>query len=665
MRRIACLILMFGSLAASAATEIPLQDFARHAKFRAAKISPDGEYLAVTGIVDDKTMLGLIHLADMKAVNINPRSREDIDRFWWAAPNKVMYTVAVHFGSIVNPAGTGELFTVNADGTGSNIIFGLRVSNNVVPKATHIEPPAVSERATGVFVAALPDDPDHAIMAQYPWREHATAADVFPAAYKIDLRDGHKTPLATAPLRGATFVADHHGAIRFAYGSAGPGSGLQKVYYRKDAGSTWELVADESTKSGNFIPLMFNRDGTSVYAECAGDSGVGGICRWNPETRKLEVAWSAKESAQAELVKTFDGQDAFAIRTTLGRPATVLLDKAAPEAALLVTLIKQFPGVDLQLVNASTDGKKVVFLAHGDDDPGVYYLYDAASKKITKLIERRPWLKPQQLAHMEPVTLKARDGLVLHGYLTRPLGKEEAKNLPLVVAVHGGPYGIWDDWDFNTEAQLFASRGYAVLQVNFRGSGGYGYAFEQAGYREWGGKMQDDVTDATRWAIDQGIADAGRVCIYGASYGGYAALEGAVREPDLYKCAIGYAGIYDLRQWAGHNDMARSPSGSGYIEQDIGRDDADLWERSPLAHTERIKAKVMLIVGGADERVPKSQGEAMRAALAKQNNEAEWLYEGNEGHGFYAEAHVTELYGKLLAFLDRQIGAAAARPAAK
>ena len=665
MRRSVCLMLLLASLAASA-TEIPLQDFARHPKFRAAKISPDGEYLAVTGIVDDKTMLGLIHLSDMKAVNINPRSREDIDKFWWAAPNKVMYTVAVHFGSIVNPAGTGELFTVNADGSGSNIIFGLRAGSTVPPKATHIEPPAVSERATGVFLAALPDDPDHAIMAQYPWREHASPADVFPAAYRIDLRDGRKTPLATAPLRGATFVADHHGVIRFAYGSAGSGSALQKVYYRHDAGGTWELVADESAQTGSFIPIMFNRDGTAVHAECPGDAGVGGICRWRPETRKLETVWSAKESAQAELVKTFDGQDAFAIRTSLGRPATVLLDKAAPEAALLVTLIKQFPGVDLQLVNASTDGRKVVFLAHGDDDPGVYYLYDATSKKITKLLERRPWLKPQQMARMEPVTLKARDGLSLHGYLTRPLGREEARNLPLVVDVHGGPFGIWDDWDFNTEAQLFASRGYAVLQVNYRGSGGYGYAFEHAGSREWGGKMQDDVTDATRWAIEQGLADPARICIYGASYGGYAALEGAAKEPDLYKCAIGYAGIYDLRQWAGHNDIAKSPNGSGYIEQDVGKDDADLWERSPLAHVERIKARVMLVVGGADERVPKSQGEAMRDALAKRNNPAEWLYEGNEGHGFYTEAHVTELYEKVLAFLDKQIGAAAApRTAAK
>jgi dipeptidyl aminopeptidase/acylaminoacyl peptidase len=254
--------------------------------------------------------------------------------------------------------------------------------------------------------------------------------------------------------------------------------------------------------------------------------------------------------------------------------------------------------------------------------------------------------------------------MVLHGYLTRPLGKEDAKDLPLVVLVHGGPYGVWDAWEFDTDAQLLASRGYGVLQVNFRGSGGYGREFKRAGYHEWGGKMQDDITDATRWAVDQGIADARRVCIFGGSYGGYAALEGAVREPDLYRCAIGYVGIYDLRAWVGHSDVSKSDSGANYIDSHIGSDPTDLWDRSPLAHADRIKAKVLLIVGGADERVPKAQGERMRAALIKNKNEPEWVYERVEGHGFYEEGHVAELYRTLLAFLDKHIGSTRPQAAA-
>ena len=221
MRSLISMVLLFASMQVWAG-DVPVQDFARHPKFRAAKISPDGQYLAVTGTVDDKTMLGLVHLADMKTVNINPHRREDVNDFWWVAPDRVMYTVAVHFGSIVNPSGTGELFTVKADGSESNIIFGLRVSSIVNGSA--IDTSAVGERATGELVSVLSGDPEHAVIASYPWSERAGAQDVFPATYRIDLRNGRKTPLVSAPVRGASFVADHAGVVRFAYAGVAGGA---------------------------------------------------------------------------------------------------------------------------------------------------------------------------------------------------------------------------------------------------------------------------------------------------------------------------------------------------------------------------------------------------------------------------------------------------------
>jgi dipeptidyl aminopeptidase/acylaminoacyl peptidase len=263
------------------------------------------------------------------------------------------------------------------------------------------------------------------------------------------------------------------------------------------------------------------------------------------------------------------------------------------------------------------------------------------------------------MAKSEPITLKARDGIALHGYLTKPSGKEDAKNLPLVVFVHGGPYGIRDDWAFDPYVQMLSSRGYAVLQVNYRGSGDYGSAFLKAGYHEWGGKMQDDVTDATDWAIAQGVADPKRICIFGGSYGGYAALEGAVKEPDLYRCAIGYVGVYDLRLMTTRGDIPQSTSGENYLKMVLGEDQSVLWDRSPIAHLDRLKAKVMLIVGGADKRVPAVQGESLRSALNKAHIEHEWLYQRTEGHGFYDEANRRNLFAKVIAFLDRNIGAPA------
>jgi dipeptidyl aminopeptidase/acylaminoacyl peptidase len=203
---------------------------------------------------------------------------------------------------------------------------------------------------------------------------------------------------------------------------------------------------------------------------------------------------------------------------------------------------------------------------------------------------------------------------------------------------------------------MLASRGYAVLQVNFRGSGGYGNAFVHMGYGEWGAKMQDDVTDATRWAIGEGIADPKRICIFGASYGGYAALRGATREPDLYRCAIGYVGVYDLRLMYTRGDIPQSTYGDNYLKMVLGEDESVLWDRSPIAHLDRLKAKVMLIVGGEDKRVPPVQGEHLHDALDRAHVRHEWIYERTEGHGFYDERHRTQLLEKIAAFLDANIG---------
>ena len=257
---------------------------------------------------------------------------------------------------------------------------------------------------------------------------------------------------------------------------------------------------------------------------------------------------------------------------------------------------------------------------------------------------------------MEPIKLKSRDGLDLSGYLTRPLGQEQGKNLPLVVYVHGGPFGVRDYWGYDPTVQMLASRGYAVLQVNFRGSGGYGHAFEVAGYRQWGGTMQDDVTDATKWAIEQGIADAKRICIYGGSYGGYAALMGAAREPDLYRCAIGDAGVYDLRLMLTRGDIQDTTYGVNYIKEAIGDDTSLLAARSPITHIDKIKASLMLIVGGQDKRVPPIHGESVRAALGKRGIKHEWLYQRTEAHGFYDEKNIEDMYVRILAFLDASIG---------
>ncbi len=634
-----------------AAAAVPLADFSRHAQYQDVKISPDGDYLAASAMVGGRTVLALIHLADMKGANVVPRNGDDLAGFWWVAPHRVMYTVGERVGGLEAPMSTGELYAVDADGGNANILFGYRVGED--HGATHIEH-AVSERASGRLIAPLRDDPRHALIETYPWDVSSIGA--VPEAWKIDLGNGTKVRVATAPMRNASFMADNKGNVRFAWGK--DVDQKIKVYYRTGEGADWQRIFDEGADGKRMQPLMFDRAGKSAYFGCPGDNGAGGICRWDATSRQLTTLWAGNGSDPTELMYTLDDLDAYAVRSEPGRPAVTLLDKNAPEAKLLVALMQQFPGEDVDLRSGTSDGRKAIVFVHADTDPGTFYLYDAGTKKLSLLLARRPWIKPEQMAPMEPVDLAARDGLALHGYLTRPLGQAAAKNLPLVVFVHGGPYGLRDDWGFDPDVQMLASRGYTVLQVNFRGSGGYGFGFEKSGFREWGGKMQDDVTDATRWAIAQGVADPKRVCIFGASYGGYAALEGAVKEADLYKCAIGYVGVYDLRLMATRGDIPQSLFGENYLKMVLGQNQDELDERSPIAHLDRLKAGVMLIVGGADKRVPPVQGENLHAALLKRKIAHTWLYERTEGHGYYNEAHTLELYKQLTAFLDQQIGVA-------
>ena len=637
MIRSCVLVLVVALSARVAAEEVPIADFARHAQFRDIKISPEGDYLAASAVVDGKAVLSLVKLADMSGVNLRPREGGEVYRFWWVAPHRVVYSVAERMSTLEQPALTGELYGVNADGTRKQLLIGYR-ANREWTYADVVQPLYAADGKV--------------LITKFHWNGSADGA--YPVAAYMDADNGTLSEICTAPIRNARFVADHHGQVRFAY--ANGTDHKRRVYYRASNGAPWELVVDESKGQPPIAPLGFARDDATAYFECAGAHGVGGLCRWNAEARKIETLWSGSEAGVDELVESFDRRDFIAIRSMPGRIATTLIDRSAREAKLLTTLMQQFPGEDVRITSSTPDGAKVVFLVSSDRDPGQFFLYENASGKATFLFARRPWIKPDEMAAMEPIALKARDGVPLHGYLTRPPGKADAKKLPLVVFVHGGPYGIRDSWEFDPDVQMLASRGYAVLQVNFRGSGGYGDAFIHAGYREWGAKMQDDVTDATRWAIAEGIADPGRLCIYGASYGGYAALRGATKERDLYRCAIGYVGVYDLRLMYTRGDIPQSTYGGNYLKMVLGEDESVLWDRSPVAHVDRLKAKVMLIVGGEDHRVPPVQGESLHAALNKAHIAHEWIYERTEGHGFYEEGHRTELMTKIANFLDANIG---------
>ncbi|MFZ0870501.1 MAG: alpha/beta fold hydrolase [Rhodanobacter sp.] len=607
--------LLFLCACALHAEPVSFADLARHVQYRGVKISPDGKYLAATAVVKGQTVLALIRLADKKGNLVTPRENDDVMNFWWASPTRVVYTVGMPKGGYDQPLATGQLLGVDADGSNPKIL------------------------GYAGFIATIPDNPNEILVMQVG------------VAFRMDVRNGSLVRVARAPKDTGNFIADHQGHIRFAYGE--DADGKTKIYRHPLDSDGWqEMPKAEQERS---LPLMFKNDDSVAYFTCSAANAGLGICSWDPANDTWSVVWSNPEVEADGLLQGFAQDDVAGVSFMDGRPGAVLFDNDSAYAKTLVNLMSQFPGESVRFVSGTRDGRLSVLLVEADADPGTFYLYDRVANKLSPLLARASWVNPEQMASMQPFEFAARDGLKLRGYVSFPPNQENAKHLPMVVYVHGGPFGIRDRWHYDAYVQALATHGYAVLQVNYRGSGGYGYDFERAGWQEWGGKMQDDVTDATHWAIAQGIADPQRICIFGGSYGGYAALEGAVKEPDLYKCAIGYVGVYDLPLMFTHGDIPQSIYGTNYLDRVVGHN-TNVLTRSPINQLDHLKAKVMLVVGGKDKRVPPIQGRNLHDELLKRHIAHEWMEKPDEMHGFYDEANLTELYSNLVLFLGANIG---------
>jgi dipeptidyl aminopeptidase/acylaminoacyl peptidase len=309
------------------------------------------------------------------------------------------------------------------------------------------------------------------------------------------------------------------------------------------------------------------------------------------------------------------------------------------------------------LVGMSDDEKRLLWYSFSDQNPGEYSLLDLERRKLSLLATRMPWVKPAQMTPMLMVKYAARDGLVIHGYLTVPVGHER-KSLPLVLLVHGGPWAR-DVWGYDPLVQLLANRGYAVLQMNYRGSIGYGEELYRKARRQIGREIQDDIEDAARWAIAAGVADPKRIAIMGASYGGYSTLFGLGRTPELYRCGISIAGVTDWPAFYEDSDIAEYKASKRYWREQLGdpvKDHYDLKSISPVNFADKITAPVLIIQGKEDQRVPQDQAKRMVAALTKAGRKPESLFIAKLGHTFGDEKQRTEIYKAVTAFLEKNLG---------
>ncbi|MEO6065109.1 MAG: prolyl oligopeptidase family serine peptidase, partial [Lysobacterales bacterium] len=478
------------------------------------KISPTGEYLAASAPIDDKTVLVILRRADMKRMTVlNVVTGVHVEDFWWVNDRRVLLTLSEKNGAFDQRYRTGEIFGTDVDGKEQGVLVGIRRGDMAV--ASRIKA-RKQEFIAGDMVDTLPRDDDHVLVAI---TSLTAGEEPYTTLDRMHVRTGRRSVIARAPVRNARFVVDHAGVARFAFGA---GANLEsKLYYRSRDNAEWELINDEAKSGLDVLALGFNADDSIAYLDSDHLTGPGAIHAFDTRTRQQTLIARDTKVDPAGLMLRADLATPFAVRFLDGQPRQHFLVEDATESRLLKSLQKSFPGQAVDFTGFTRDGNLALVYVYSDRNPGDYYVFDIAKKEATHLASRRAWVDPEKMAGMRAVTIPARDGRTLHGFLSIPVGSD-GKDLPLVVNPHGGPFGIADLWEFQTEPQLLASRGYAVLQVNFRGSGNYGREHVRAGFKQWGLKMQDDLADATRWTISQGIANKDRISIYGASYGGYA-----------------------------------------------------------------------------------------------------------------------------------------------
>jgi dipeptidyl aminopeptidase/acylaminoacyl peptidase len=633
---------------ACAGAQVDVDRYVRNETYGAVKISPTGEYFALTMTLPDRQVLLIQRRADgqitAKAAGVENSAIAD---FWWVNDQRVVVAMAEKSGSLDAPVQTGELHGVNADGSNAKLLVG---STNQDPSSGAVYDFTGSTWQYAELIDTLPKDPQKALVAISNYSVEPSTRIV-----RMDVDTGRTTDVATAPLRRSSFATDADGAVRFAQGM--DRENYSRLLYRDGNDAEWRVVNDERTSGVMEWPLGFSADGKLAYMQVQRKAGPDAIISFDPASNaRIELLRDPRVDPSFTLFSA-DGRAPVGANFVADRRYNLFFDPKGADATLHASLEAAFPGHSVVVTSRTQDGTQALVLVSSDTNPGDFYLYDTRSKRATGLFSRRQWLDPAKMAPTRSVRFAARDGMELHGFLTLPRGGD--KGLPMVVMPHGGPFGVADTWDFDQDAQLLAEAGYAVLRVNYRGSGNYGRAFMHAGARQWGARMQDDVTDATRWVVEQGIADPKRICLYGASYGAYAAMMGLAREPELYRCGVGYVGVYDLPLMYREDARAATWLKNWYIDW-LGPKDS-LAAISPVGHAGKITQPVFLAAGGKDTRAPIEHSKRMEKALKAAGNAPQTLYYDTEGHGFYTEEHRRAYYVKLLEFLSTNLGGAKAK----
>ncbi len=617
-----------------------VQMFFSHADFNEVQLSPSGKYLAAAVPVQGRLRLAIVDLDAGTSRIALAIDGEDIQGIRWVNDGRLIFSLTDLQAGLGAQFG-GGLFAVNRDGTELRelgpTLKRLQDANQFVYRYTHL-------------LEVLDGSSDDILVLS---NDHNPR---FPDVYRLDTRTGRRELLtAGKPGDVVHWVADDKGAVR---GAVTIENGTtQRVFSRVSADAAWVELGAYGIRDAHMLPLAFDADGTLLVASDIGRD-TAAIYRYDAQQKALGevVAAHAEADLTEGLVRDPKTRRIVGIHYQGERPGSAWFD--SDWARLQKTVDTALPGHVNTIVRR---GDRVLIDSFSDQDPGTYYLLDLDKRRIEPVGVRRKAIDPAAMPKRQFVRFKARDGLEIPAYLTLPVGKE-AKGLPFVLYVHGGPWVRGGYWRWRPEPAYLASLGYAVLEPDFRGSVGWGRKLYLAGWKQWGLAMQDDLNDGMDWLAAQGTIDPKRACIMGASYGGYAVMMGLARDPDRWRCGVDYVGVTDINlmfdvTWS---DMAGSDFIRYSAKDMIGDPDADaarLQATSPLRNAARISKPVLMAYGAADRRVPLIHGERMRDALTTRGVPVEWIVYPDEGHGFQLEANRFDFYERVTRFLGKALAA--------
>lgn len=601
------------------ARQIPLEDFFKNPERSSYQISPNGEYFSFKAPFEDRMNVFIQKRGEEEATRLTSETDRDVSSYFWPNDTQILY---------LKDDGGNEnfkLYGVNIDGT-NNVCF------------------TDFENVRTQLIDDLPEIPGEIIIGL-----NQRNPQVFDP-YRLNLETGEMVMIAENPGNIQGWMFDHDGKLRVAYAIV---DGINtSILYRETEQDEFRDVLTTNFKE-MFAPYFFTFDNKNLIGTSNLNRDKSAVVEFDPSTgEEVKVLYENNDYDVGEVYYSRKRKVITSAAYTSEKQERHFFDKETKD--LFDRLNKDLAGYEIAITAFNKDESVFVIRTYSDRSLGAYYIYDKNSDKLDKITDVSNWIDENEMASTLPVTFNSRDGLTLHGYLTLPNGytMETAKNLPSVINVHGGPWAR-DEWGFNPEVQFLANRGYAVLQINFRGSTGYGRAFWEASFKKWGMEMQDDITDGTQWMIDQGIANKDKIAIYGASYGGYATLMGLVKEPDLYAAGVDYVGVSNMftfmqtipPYWKPMLDMMYEMVGNPVADSLMMR------EVSPVFQVDKIKAPLFIAQGANDPRVNKDESDQMVEAMKTKGVDVEYMVKENEVHGFHNEENRFDFYRAMEKFL--------------